>query len=428
MNRIWIIPLIALFLTACGDKKTPLTGTRIPVQSFDTSVKPDKDTKDTSILIPLTERGRDWPQAGSAADHKTPNFFLDDPIKLLWKASIGSGNGDGQTLSLPIVAEGRAYALDTYGRVVALDAYTGKRLWRMYISPNEESEAIIGGGLGYANGKLYVTSPHAEVLALDAQNGNILWRYKTQSPVRAAPTLANGRLYALTIGNQLQVLDMETGNPLWNHAGIMEYAGLLGTASPAVSKGVVIVPYSSGEIYALKAENGHQLWLETLTSTRRPDSLSSLTHIRALPIIDENHVIVIGYNQKMANYDLRRGERVWERTIGGIETPAVVGNYIFMINSHNELLCLNRDYGQIIWVKKLLCDPQNPNRVIWQGPIMAGGKLYIVNIHGQLLALDPANGNTLSAKDLDTRISLPPFIAQDTLYLLTDRGDLMAFK
>ena len=112
---------------------------------------------------------------------------------------------------------------------------------------------------------------------------------------------------------------METGKALWNHAGITEFAGLLGIASPAISNGVVVVTYSSGEIFALKAENGHQLWTETLSSTRRPDSLSSLSHIRSLPVVDKNNVIIIGHNQKMASYDLRRGARNWDVTLEGQE-------------------------------------------------------------------------------------------------------------
>src|SRR6202030_236918 len=135
-------------------------------------------------------------------------------------------------------------------------------------------------------------------------------------------------------------------------------------------------------------ENGHQLWTETLSATRRPDSLSALSHIRALPIIDQNIVLIIGHNQKMAAYDVRRGERLWERSIGGLRTPAVVGDYIFMVNTHNELVCLTRNYGQVVWVKKLEFDSEHPYKVIWDGPIVANNKLYIVNGNGTLVSLD----------------------------------------
>jgi outer membrane protein assembly factor BamB len=357
-----------------------------------------------------------------------PHFSLQETIAPLWTVSIGSGNGEGRLLSSPVVKEGIIYALDASGQVVALQASSGETLWRVNISPEGQEGSIIGGGLAFGADKIFVTSPHAEVLALNTKTGEILWRTPTQSPVRAAPTFSDGRLYVLTISNQLEVLDGATGNRLWDHAGITEFAGLLGTAAPAVSKGVVIVAYSSGEIYALKAENGHQLWTETLSATRRPDSLSSLSHIKALPVIDQNMVFIVGYNQKMAAYDLRRGAKIWERSIGGLRTPAVSGDFIFMINSHNEIICLTRNYGQVVWVKKLESDPEYPYKVIWDGPIVANNKLYIVNGNGTLLALDPTNGTVLSTTLLGAPVSLAPFVAQETLYILTDNGDLMAFR
>lgn len=420
--------LAALLLAACDATKIPITGTRVAVVNYESSVKVDAETKDMSVTLPQPEMGREWPQYGGGADHVMPHLSLQDTLEPQWTTSIGSGNGAGRFLSSPVVNEGIIYALDTSGRVTALQAASGESLWNTDIAPEGRGNPIIGGGLAYGDGKVFVTSPHAEVLALDAKAGTILWRLSTQSPIRAAPTFADGRLYVLTISNQLEVLDAKTGKRFWDHAGITEHAGLLGTASPAVSKGVVIVTYSSGEIYALKAENGHQLWTETLSSTRRPDALSSLAHIRGLPVIDENRVIVVGHNQKMAAYDLRRGERLWERSIGGTRTPAVIGGFIFMINSHNELLCLTRDYGQVVWVRKLEADPEQPYKVIWEGPLVAGHKLYLVNTKGQLVTLDPTNGKTLSERYLGSSISLPPLVAKETLYILTDSGELTAFR
>ncbi|OJW53335.1 MAG: hypothetical protein BGO67_01120 [Alphaproteobacteria bacterium 41-28] len=428
MKKVWGWALTALMLAACEAKKIPITGTRVPVVNYESSVKVDEETKDTIVTLPLSEIGRDWPQCGGGAEHVMPHLSLKDTLEPQWTASIGYGNGSGRLLSTPIVNEEVVYALDTSGTVTALHASSGEIFWNTNISPEGQNDSIIGGGLAYGAGKIFVTSPHAEVLALDAKTGNILWRHTTQSPVRAAPTFADGRVYVLAISNHLQVLDAEKGERLWDHAGITEYAGLLGTASPAISKGVVIVTYSSGEIFALKSENGHQLWTETLSSTRRPDSLSALSHIRALPVVDDNKVIVIGHNQKMAAYDLRKGERLWERNIGGTRTPAVVGGYIFMVNSHNELLCLTRDYGQVVWVRKLDSDPEYPYKVIWEGPLVAGNTLYLVSTRGELLALDPTNGKTLSERQLKAPLSLAPFVAQETLYILTDHGDLMTFR
>lgn len=428
MKKYFVLGATALALVACDSKKEPIEGARIAVVNYESSVKVDEEVRDRVITLPPAEGINEWNQAGGGASHVMPHLSFSGNSEALWKASIGSGNGEGRLLSLPITSEGMVYAIDTQGQVVALHSSTGETLWRTDISPEGHEDSIIGGGLAYGGGKVFVTSPHAEVLALDAKTGSILWRHQTQSPVRAAPTFYEGRLFVLTISNQLEVLDAEKGTRLWDHAGITEYAGLLGTASPAVSKGIVIVTYSSGEIYALKADSGQQLWTETLSSTRRPDSLSALSHIRALPVIDGNVVIIVGHNHKMAAYDLRRGERLWERSIGGIRTPAVLGGFVFMVNSHNELLCLTRDYGQVVWVSKLEEDPESPHKVIWEGPIIAGNRLYLVNAKGNIVSFDPATGRIINENSIGASLSLPPFGAEKTLYVLTDSGDLIAFR
>lgn len=428
MNKNWLWSLLLLILVACDSTKVPITGTRIPVVDYESTLKVDEEAKNISVSLPQPETNTNWPQIGREASHVMSNLAFSGASQPLWVNSIGAGNGAGRLLSPPIIQEGVLYAMDTYGNVSALDISTGMEVWRTDISPQGRETAIIGGGLAYGDGKIFVASPHAEVLALDAKTGAILWRISTLSPVRASPTYADGRLYVLTISNMLSVLEGESGKQLWEHAGITEFAGLLGTATPAVSKGVVIVTYSSGEIYALKADNGYQLWTETLSSTRRPDSLSALSHIRALPVIDGTKVLIIGHNQKMAVYDLRRGERSWERSIGGTRTPAVSGGYIFMLNSHNELVCLTRDFGQVVWIKKLPCDPEQHFKGVWEGPVLAGGQLYLVSIHGDLLSLDPKNGEVIKEQNLGASVSLPPIVAQNTLFILTDNGDVMAFK
>ena len=58
-----------------------------------------------------------------------------------------------------------------------------------------------------------------------------------------------------------------TASRLWSHNGIPETAGLLGGASPAVEGEIVIVAYTSGELFALRVENGRAVWSDNLAST-----------------------------------------------------------------------------------------------------------------------------------------------------------------
>src|SRR5690606_11394341 len=134
---------------------------------------------------------------------------------------------------------------------------------------------------------------------------------------------------------------------LWRHRGIVESAGILTSTSPAVSGAVVIAPYSSGELVALRVENGTPVWSDSLTRTGNVTSLSELNDIAGRPVIDRNRVIAVSHSGRMVSIDLRTGERVWTRDIGSVQTPWVAGEYILVVTTSQELLAISRRDGRI---------------------------------------------------------------------------------
>ena len=138
------------------------------------------------------------------------------------------------------------------------------------------------------------------VFALDAKSGEILWSERIGIPMRVPPTVRGGRLFVVTVDNNLIALDTRDGKTLWTHAGAQETASLLGGASPAEDAGIVVVPYTSGELFALRVDTGRVIWQENLASIRRTDAVASLAHIRGRPIIDRGRVIAISHAGVMA--------------------------------------------------------------------------------------------------------------------------------
>ena len=60
--------------------------------------------------------------------------------------------------------------------------------------------------------------------------------------------------------------------------------------------------------------------------------------------------------------------------------------------------------------------------------MLAGGRLISVNSIGQVLESDPHTGKRLKEWETDESIAVSPIIADETLYLLSHNGTLMAFK
>jgi outer membrane protein assembly factor BamB len=415
------------------EPKVPLKGERIPVILGEQALKADPDIQDLGVTLPSEPSSADWPQSGGNPAHNMQNLSLAGTLNRAWHTSIGSGkSADWKHLATPIASGGRIYTMDTDSVVSALNADAGTRVWRTDIKPEEDvGDGDVGGGLAFADGHVYATNNYGEVLALDADSGAILWRRALAGPTRAAPTAAGGRVFVVTADNQLHALSAKDGTVQWTHAGLAEVTGILGAASPAYSDGILVVPYTSGELYALRAENGRVLWFDTLAAVRPSDSVSALADIRGNPVIDRDRVIAVGHSGRMVAIDLRTGGRVWLDPIGGLDMPWVAGDFVYVLATDNQLACLVRADGRIRWITQLdrwEKPEKKRDPILWVGPVLAGGRLIIGGTDGRLLALAPADGTIAEAVDAGDPISVPPIVSNGTLYVLTDAGDLQAYR
>jgi outer membrane protein assembly factor BamB len=352
-----------------------------------------------------------------------------DQLRLAWSADIGAGASDeGQLLARPVVADGRVYTMDAEGTIRAFDASGGAPVWTF---TQEDEDGVIGGGLAYANGWLFATLSSGDVLGIDAGSGAQIWRQSLALPLRAAPTVAEDRVLVLSADNQLYALEGTTGRPVWRHAGFFEGAGLLGGPSPAVDRGLVIVPYSSAEVFALRLDNGRPLWSDTVERPRRTQALDQITDIDGLPVIEDDTVYVAGYGGQMAAIDARRGIRAWDIDVASSDTPWLAGDFLYVLTTRGEVVCVLRANGRVRWVSPLprLVNPDDPGStpIIWSGPILVGDRLLIVGSNGQAVTMSPYNGEILGHQELPGPVEIAPVAAQGYVYMVTEDAELLAY-
>jgi outer membrane protein assembly factor BamB len=436
LARAGLVALSLVALVGCDifkdHAKEKLKGERVSVLTLDRTLEPDPGLTSAAVVLPRPVLNTDWPQSGGYPSHTMQHLALDGPLKREWSSSIGEGGSRyGAVLSQPVVEGGRIFAIDARDVVVALDAKTGSELWRNDVKPGSELTHTYGGGVAAVRDRVYVTTGYGQVLALDAASGKEIWRQQVPAPVRGAPTVADGRVFAVTVENQLQVLSTTDGHRLWTHNGLPETAGLLGAASPAVEGDIVIVPYSSGELFALRAENGRPLWSENLATARPLGALSTLADIRGRPVIDRGRVYAVSHGGRMVAIDLRTGDRVWEQDVGGTHGPWVAGDYLYVLANDDDLLCLMRADGRVRWSTELprYKDPEDQSDPMrWSGPILAGDRLIVLASTGDAISVSPYTGKALGRVEFPDGVFLDPIVANDTLYVLTDDADLIALK
>lgn len=434
MRRLALVVVASVGLAACsswmgGNSAPPLPGKRISVLSRDKTLEPE--AKGVEIKLPPPEANEDWPQAGGYANHAMHHMEVGDQLAKRWSTGIGAGAGNrARLLAQPVVAEGKVFTMDAEAEVRAVDAKTGSTVWKRDLTPDDEDTTFASGGVAYEDGMLFVSTGFAQVVALDAKTGAVVWRQTLSGPMRGAPTVRGGRVFVITVDNQTHCLAAEDGAVQWTHQGISEGASLLAGTSPAVDGNVVVVPYSSGELFALRVDNGTVLWQDQLATVRRTDNVATLSDIRGRPIIDRGRVYAIGHADLLVAIELRSGRRLWEREIGGIQSPWVAGDYLYLISNNNEALALEAKTGKVLWVTQLQVwkdEEDKEGRIVWAGPVLASDRLIVGSSEGYLVSLSPYTGEVLGKLSISDGITIQPAVAAGTMYFITNDADLVAY-
>jgi outer membrane protein assembly factor BamB len=431
-------PVAALggFLSACNIISAyvppPLEGERISVLSFERTLKPDPSIQDVQVRLPRPFANVDWAQSGGSATKAMHHLTIGAVPSRRWRTNIGAGSSRERRLTAsPVVGGGRIFAMDAKGLVVAHDMLSGRRLWRFDIVPKGERRGTIGGGLAIAGDTLFVTSGYGDVITLVASNGAEIWRTPLKIPLASPPTVAGGLIFVVTKDNQTFGLRAEDGAAVWNHVGIAETAGLVGAGSPAAADGIVVVPYSSGELVALRANNGEVLWTDNLSRGGPTTALGEITDINGHPVVDRGTVYAVGHSGRMIANDLIDGARLWTQDISSSGSPWIAGDFLYLVTSGSELSALSREDGRIRWATAL---PRyrRPDTlegpITWGGPVLGSDRLIIVSSTGDAVAVSPYTGKMLGSLRLSDAVFLPPVLASESLFFLTDDGALVAYR
>ena len=429
MKRPLALLALPLMLAGCGwmgeKAADPLPGERISVLQHQQALAADPAAG--SVQIPAAGAPQAAPVAGITPDHAPGNLAFGGGMTVVFSSDIGEGSSDyARIVNPPVVSGGRLFVADAGGHVTAIEAGSGARVWQADVSPVSDDGEEGTAGVAASGDTVFVATGFGEAMALSATDGKILWRVPLGTPARAAPAIGEGAIYVMTADNQTLALKPEDGSVLWQQQGLLQEAGLVGAPAPAQFGRAVVVGYSSGEVYALHAENGRAAWSDSLQPLRRGSGVDSLADIRGRPAIFDTKVLVTSHAGRTALIDLGNGARLWQRDTGSSDSPWVAGNSAFLSTTDNELVALSLETGAPRWVTGLPGTLEDP--VVWTGPVLAGGRLYIAGSNGQLLSADPVSGALGRALDVGGRLAVAPVVANNTLYLLRADGSVVAVR
>jgi len=425
------------------DPNAPPRDQRIPVLELDARLAAADDA--APVTLPRSYVNTSWPQSDGFPTHAMQHTRASGDLNRVWRVDIGAGSSrDRRVRARPVISDGVVYAMDAEGQISARSLDTGAENWRVQVREESSASAggswipfmggssqppTFGGSIGYDSGRLFAHTGGRFFVALDARSGEELWRRLT--PYHSAPTIADGRVFVTTDDNELLALDAANGEVVWSHRSIAETARVLATPSPAVLGTTLIAPYSSGEVAALSVPNGRELWTEALTRAGGLTPMSTINDIAASPVVIGDRVYAMSHSGVMAALDLRTGQRLWTLPAGGVHTPALAGDFLFLVTVDARLTAIDRNTGEVRWLTQLRQfenERRRRDRVAWAGPVLAGDRLVLASSGGELVIVDAATGAVSATRNLGDPVFVAPVIAAETVVVVTNNGRLIALR
>jgi outer membrane protein assembly factor BamB len=451
------IAVVSLVAAGCHSVQNPFQsrpkpskaapGQRISLLELSDQLKVSDSLKGQDFFLPPPAPQADWPLAGGTLESSVENVDAAPDFRVAWKRGFGLKSGaHAHVMAPPIMAGGKVFVMDAGATVSAHDAQTGAPLWRTDLKPSPKGKSkkhpggdkdAFGGGLAFADGKLYAASGFRLVAQLDPNTGAVNWVSRTDAPLHDAPTVADGRVYVVDVDDELLTFDAASGTPDWTHQALTEPARMLVASSPAVSNGTLVASFASGELVAMRSDNGTELWNQPLSRTTRSNALSEIRDIAGRPVIYKGDVFAISHADVMADTDLRTGTVRWQLPLSGITSPWPAGDVVYAVGLDGSVICAARDSGQLYWVidlnapgpvKKKDKKPPKRSRAVWSSPILADNRLITVSDDGQAVAINAKTGEVERRLKIGDDVLLGPIAAGGTIYLVSQQADLIAIR
>jgi outer membrane protein assembly factor BamB len=190
----------------------------------------------------------------------------------------------------------------------------------------------------------------------------------------------------------------------------------------------VVASFASGELVALRASNGNELWAASLSRASRTNALSEIRDIAGRPVIYKNDVYAVSHSNVMAATDLRTGIPRWNLPVSATTTPWAAGDVVYVVDQTGQVICASRESGQVYWIRDLNEGRKKKARAFWSSPVMASTRLVVLSSNGEAVALNAKTGAIEKRLKIGERALIGPIAANGMIYAATDGGELVAIR
>jgi len=360
---------------------------------------------------------KNWGDEEPGDPAKLVEFKTSLKVGKVWSVNIGDGMGKHGISMGPVYSSGVLYAADHEGRLVAVDAETGRKLWEL------KTEQPFSGGPAVDQEQVYMGTIDGRVIAYDRNGGAELWNAQVSSEVLVPPASGDGIVVVRCIDGRVFGLDSVNGRRVWIYDHSVPLLTLRGNADLLLRGGEVYVGYDDGSVSALKVEDGSLIWNQTIVSQEGRTELERLADIGTKMVIIASDLIVSSYKKRVVSLAADSGRLLWFKEISSATGIQVDRTNLAVSEANGDLWLLDRRNGATRWKWDRM-----KNRGLTT-PAFYGNYLVVGDKAGYLHWLDTGIGSFVARERPGKKgFAAPPLTVGTTLYVLTHGGDLIAYR
>lgn len=353
-------------------------------------------------------------------------------ITRLWRTSVGDGAGVSGALLRPTVVDGVLYADSTDGKLVAMDANSGKTLWSKSSRTHgwfgwgdkKRKDALYAGGPAVTGDLLAVGTLDGHVYGVNAKDGSPRWEAELNAEVLVSPVIVGDLVVVRTGDGRVYALDGTTGQRRWVYdQGSVPLLSLRGNGPLLVANGVLFFGSDDGKLVALRLDNGSKLWEQKLSSGEGRTEIDRLSDVDGAILLDGATLYGAAYHGNLVAVDGPSGRPLWSHPFSSFGSLAVGGNAIFGVNDQSQVWAFDKNGGADMWKNDAL-------KYRWlTGPAVQGNYVVVGDMEGYVHWLQTGDGALAARERLSKKaIRAQPLVVGDTVYVEDVEGRIGAYR
>jgi outer membrane protein assembly factor BamB len=273
------------------------------------------------------------------------------------------------------------------------------------------------------SGVVVVGSSKGNVVALDEATGKELWRVRVNAELLSAPAIGERIVVLRSVDGRLRGMDIQSGRELWSIEQQVPRLSLRGTSTPVIARDVAICGFDNGKVMAVSLANGDTVWDTTLSSPHGRTELERLVDVDSAVRVVGEDVYAVGFQGRVAMLALDSGQIWWAHDMSSNRGLTVDDETVYISQADGVVIALRQRDGSELWRNDKI------RRRNLSTPAMTSTAIIVADYQGYVHWLDKKTGALVAREHVaKQRVTNAPVAVGDTVVVMTDGGDLAAYR